>query len=57
MAAALTLVLELRLDAANALNHQMLNTPNMAYTSSQFGQITSTQDSARFLMAHAHVRF
>lgn len=51
------IALELRFDAANALNHQMLNTPNETYTSSQFGQITSTQDNARFLTAQAHVRF
>lgn len=49
--------LELRFDAANALNHQMLGTPNETYTSSQFGQISSTQDNARFLTAQAHVRF
>ena len=49
--------LELRLDAANAFNHQMLGTPNETVTSSQFGQITSTQDNARFLDIQGHIRF
>jgi hypothetical protein len=49
--------LELRLDAANLFNHQFLGTPNESVTSSQFGQITSTQDNARFLTIQGHIRF
>lgn len=49
--------LELRFDAANVFNHQMLGTPNESVTSSQFGQITSTQDNARFLDIQGHIRF
>lgn len=50
-------VLELRFDAANVFNHQMLATPNESVTNSQFGQITSTQDNARFLDIQGHIRF
>jgi len=49
--------LELRFDAANVFNHQMLGTPNETVTSSQFGQITATQDNARFLDIQGHIRF
>jgi len=49
--------LELRLDAANLFNHQFLGTPNESVTNSQFGQITSTQDQARFLTIQGHIRF
>jgi hypothetical protein len=51
------LALELRLDIANLFNHQFLGTPNETVTSSQFGQITSTQDNARFITIQAHIRF
>jgi hypothetical protein len=49
--------LELRLDAANLFNHQFLGTPNETVTSSQFGQITSTINNARFLTIQGHIRF
>jgi len=49
--------LELRLDVANLFNHQFLGTPNETVTSSQFGQITSTQDQARFITIQGHIRF
>jgi hypothetical protein len=49
--------LELRLDAANVFNHQMLAAPNTTVTSSQFGQITSTQNNARFISIQGHIRF
>jgi hypothetical protein len=49
--------LELRADAANLFNRQMLGTPNTTVTNSQFGQITSTQDNARFITIDGHIRF
>jgi hypothetical protein len=49
--------LELRLDAANVFNHQFLGTPNVSVTSSQFGQITSTINNARFITIQGHIRF
>ena len=49
--------LELRLDAANVFNHQMLGTPNETVTSSQFGQISSTQDNARFIDIQGQITF
>jgi Carboxypeptidase regulatory-like domain len=49
--------LELRLDAANVFNHQMLGTPNETVTNSQFGQISSTQDNARFIDIQGHITF
>ena len=49
--------LELRLDVANLFNHQFLGTPNETVTSSQFGQITATQDNARFITIQGHIRF
>jgi hypothetical protein len=50
--------LQLRLDAANLLNHQFLGTPNESVTNSQFGQITSTGPSqARFITIQGHIQF
>jgi Carboxypeptidase regulatory-like domain len=49
--------LELRFDAANVFNHQNLGTPNETVTSSQFGQITATQNNARFVDIQGHISF
>lgn len=49
--------LELRADAANLFNRQMLGTPNTTVTNSQFGQISGTQDNARFITIDGHIRF
>lgn len=49
--------LELRFDAANVFNRQNLATPNETVTSSQFGQITSTQNNARFVDIQGHISF
>jgi hypothetical protein len=49
--------LELRADVANLFNRQMLGTPNTTVTNSQFGQISGTQDNARFITIDGHIRF
>ena len=49
--------LELRAVVANLFNRQMLGTPNTTVTSPNFGQITSTQDNARFITIDGHIRF
>jgi hypothetical protein len=49
--------LELRANVANLFNRQMLGTPNTTVSSLNFGQITSTQDNARFITIDGHIRF
>jgi hypothetical protein len=49
--------LDLRADVANLFNRQMLGTPNTTVTSLNFGQVTSTQDNARFITIDGHIRF
>lgn len=48
---------ETRFDANNLFNHQTLASPNTSVTNSQFGQVTSTDENARWLDIQGHIRF
>jgi hypothetical protein len=49
--------LQVRLDAINALNHPVYNTPSTDWTNSTFGQITSQANQPRIYQFEAFIRF
>ncbi len=52
-----TASVQIRIDAINALNHPVYNTPNTDWTNSAFGQITSQANQPRIYQFEAFIRF